>query len=214
MTEYAQRTPRLEVPGNGNGAGPAARVALAPRPSAPTALWGMGILIATEATLFGAFIATYFYLRFHSVQWPPAGTPKPEWVGPVIAVALLATTSGLMQIAWRHVRAARVAPARFLLAAAFVMQAGYFAYVAHDFHAQLQAHHITESAYTSIYYTLLGADHAHVFAGLLFNLWLLAKLTRGLTTYRANATQAVTWYWHFVNVLTVVVLATVLSARI
>ena len=57
------------------------------------------------------------------------------------------------------------------------------------------------------------ADHAHVFVGLLFSLWLLLKLTRGLTLYRANASQAITWYWHFVNLLTVVVLATLLSAR-
>ena len=33
-----------------------------------------------------------------------------------------------------------------------------------------------------------------------------AKLARGLTTYRANATQAIAWYWHFVNVLTIVVI--------
>ena len=31
-------------------------------------------------------------------------------------------------------------------------------------------------------------------------LWLLAKLARGLTAYRANATLAIAWYWHFVNV--------------
>ena len=49
---------------------------------------------------------------------------------------------------------------------------------------------------------LLGADHAHVFVGLLFNVWLLWKLARGLTTYRANAVQAIAWYWQFVNVLT------------
>jgi heme/copper-type cytochrome/quinol oxidase subunit 3 len=60
---------------------------------------------------------------------------------------------------------------------------------------------------------LLGADHAHVAVGILFNLWLLGKLARGLTTYRLNAVQAITWYWHFVNVLTLVVIATVLSAR-
>jgi heme/copper-type cytochrome/quinol oxidase subunit 3 len=30
--------------------------------------------------------------------------------------------------------------------------------------------------------------------------------------YRANAVQAITWYWHFVNVLTWVVIGTLLSA--
>ena len=61
---------------------------------------------------------------------------------------------------------------------------------------------------------LLGADHAHVALGLLFDLWLLAKLARGFTTYRVNATQAIAWYWHAVNLLTLVVTATLLSAKL
>jgi heme/copper-type cytochrome/quinol oxidase subunit 3 len=188
--------------------------AVATRRTASAGVWGMGILIASEAALFGAFIATYFYLRFHSVVWPPPGFPEPAWVGPVVSVAVLASSSFPVALAWRRVRAGRVAAARLLLAAAFVVQAAYFAYVGHDFHGQLQAHGIGENAYTSIYYTLLGTDHAHVFAGLLLDLWLLGKLTRGLTPYRVNATRAVGWYWHFVNVLSIVVLATVLSARL
>jgi len=184
------------------------------RRSLPAGLWGMGILIASEATLFGALVATYFYLRFHTDVWPPAGIPAPAWAGPVVSVAILASTSVPMQLASRAVRAGRPAPARLLVAAAFVVQAVYFAYAANDFHEQLQRHDIGENAYTSIYYTLLGADHAHVFAGLLLDLWLLGKLARGLTGYRATATRAISWYWHFVNVLSIVVLATVLTARI
>jgi len=195
------------------GDGQAVRHAPPLRPSAPAAVWGMAILIATEAAVFGALIATYFYLRFHSPTWPPRGIPEPAWAGPAIAVAILAATSGVMHLAWRRVRAGRLAPARLLLAVAFLVQAGYFAYVVHDFRDQLQAHDMTENAYTSIYSTLLGADHAHVFVGLLLDVWLLAKLVRGLTAYRATATRAIAWYWHFVNVLTIVVLAVLLSAR-
>jgi heme/copper-type cytochrome/quinol oxidase subunit 3 len=106
-----------------------------------------------------------------------------------------------------------VARARLLLLGALVVQAGYFLWAVHDFADQIRRTPITENAYTSIYYTLLGADHAHVFVGLLFSVWLLLKLMRGLTLYRANVTQAITWYWHFVNLLTIVVLATILSAR-
>ncbi len=40
----------------------------------------------------------------------------------------------------------------------------------------------SDHAYGSIYFLLLGADHAHVALGLLFDVWLLAKLVRGLTT--------------------------------
>jgi cytochrome c oxidase subunit III len=189
------------------------RRTLAGRRGPPSALLGMAILIASEATLFVAFIGTYYYLRFETPVWPPRGVPGPEAVVPTILVAVLALTSIPVHLAWRSVRAGRVASARFLLLGAFVVQVGYFAWAVHDFADQIRRVPITANAYTSIYYTLLGADHAHVFVGLMFSAWLLLKLARGLTLYRANATQAITWYWHFVNLLTIVVLATLLSAR-
>ena len=189
------------------------RRTLAARRGPPSALLGMAVLIASEATLFAVMIGTYFYLRFETAVWPPHGVPEPEWVVPVILVALLALTSVPVQLAWRSVRAGRVGRARLLLLGTLVVQAGYFGWAVHDLADQLRSTPITENAYTSIYYTLLGADHAHVFVGLLFSVWLLLKLMRGLTLYRANASQAITWYWHFVNLLTIVVLATILSAR-
>ena len=75
----------------------------------------------------------------------------------------------------------------------------------HDYADQLTLLDIGRDAYSSIYYTLLGAAHAHVAAGLLFDLWLLWKLARGLTTYRVRAVQAIAFYWLAVGVLTVVV---------
>jgi heme/copper-type cytochrome/quinol oxidase subunit 3 len=84
----------------------------------------------------------------------------------------------------------------------------------HDFADQLGNFDIGRDAYSSIYYTLLGADHAHVALGVFFNLWLLGTLARGLTTYRVNATQAIAWYWHAVNLLTLVVIGTLLSAAV
>jgi heme/copper-type cytochrome/quinol oxidase subunit 3 len=95
-----------------------------------------------------------------------------------------------------------------------VIQSAYLVYAVHDYSDQLKKLPIGKDAYSSIHFVLLGADHAHVFVGILFNLWLLWKLARGLTTYRANAVQAVTWYWHFVNVLTWVVVLTVTSAAL
>jgi heme/copper-type cytochrome/quinol oxidase subunit 3 len=183
------------------------------RSSLPAAWWGMSILIASEGMLFGCLIATYFYLRFKNPAWPPDGIAEPKLVLPLVLTACLAATSAPMQLALTAVRSGKVAAARLFLVAALVVQCGYFAYEVHDFHDQLAKVDITRDAYSSIYYTLLGADHGHVFLGILFNLWLLGKLARGLTRYRANATLAITWYWHFVNVLTIVVIATLLSAR-
>src|SRR5207248_2129754 len=49
--------------------------AIVPRRRGPgVAFWGMAMLIASEATLFGTFIGTYYYLRFTDIHWPPPGT--------------------------------------------------------------------------------------------------------------------------------------------
>lgn len=189
--------------------------ALAARPaSRPAAWWGMLIFVASEATLFGAFVGTYFYLRFKTPTWPPGGLPEPRLVVPVVLAVTLALTSIPMQLASSAAQAGRLAVTRGFLLVALLVQAGYFAYAVHDFADQLQVFDISRNAYSSIYYTLLGADHAHVALGLLFDLWLLGKLARGLTTYRVNATQAIAWYWHAVNLLTLVVTATLLSAKV
>ncbi len=180
----------------------------------PAAWWGMVILIASEATLFAAFVGTYFYLRFTSPEWPQGGLPEPKALVPLILLAVLVATSVPMQLASLAARAGRLAATRLFLLAATVVQVGYLAYEIHDFRDQLHDFDIGRNAYSSIYYTLLGADHGHVLLGILFSLWLLWKLLRGLTTYRANATQAIAWYWHAVNAITLVVFATLLSPRL
>jgi heme/copper-type cytochrome/quinol oxidase subunit 3 len=174
----------------------------------------MVMLVASEGMLFAAFIGTFFYLRFNNAHWPRAGDPDPKVVVPLILVACLSTTSLLMQAAWRSARNGIVGPARVLIAAALVVQAGYFAYEVNDFADELKKMPVNRDAYSSIHYVLLGADHGHVFVGLLFYVWLLWKLARGLTTYRANALQAITWYTHFVNILTWIVIGTITSAAV
>jgi heme/copper-type cytochrome/quinol oxidase subunit 3 len=179
----------------------------------PAGWWGMVVFVASEATLFGAFVGTYFYLRFNTPVWPPDGIAKPDLAVPLILVACLVATSFPMSLASKAARAGRLGATRFLVFVVLVVQAGYFAYEVHDFAGQLQRTGITRDAYSSIYYTLLGADHAHVLLGAVFSLWLLAKLARGFTTYRLNAVQAITVYVHAVNVITIVVIGTLLSAR-
>src|SRR5918992_1372491 len=56
--------------------------------------WGMVWLIATEATLFAALIASYFYLRFRSGPvWPPGGIEPPELGLPLVMSAILLSSS-------------------------------------------------------------------------------------------------------------------------
>jgi heme/copper-type cytochrome/quinol oxidase subunit 3 len=174
----------------------------------------MAMLIVSEGVLFAAFIGTFFYLRFNDPAWPPPGDPSPKVVVPIILVAVLSTTSFFMHTAWHAAREGLLGVTRLMLVLALVVQSGYFAYEVHDYADQLKQMPIHRDAYTSIHYVLLGADHGHVFVGLLFYLWLLWKFARGITTYRANALQAITWYTHFVNVLTWVVIGVITSAAV
>jgi heme/copper-type cytochrome/quinol oxidase subunit 3 len=178
------------------------------------AFWGMAMLVASEATLFGTLIGSYYYLRFSTPHWPPHGTPEPRVVVPLILAGVLATTSLPMWLAARAVRSRGLWAARFLLVWALVVQVGYLVYEVHDYAHQLHRSVPQDNAYSSIYYTLLGADHVHVAVGIVLVVWVLWKLLRGLTTYRLRAVQVVAFYWHAVNLLTLIVIGVLLSATI
>jgi heme/copper-type cytochrome/quinol oxidase subunit 3 len=196
-----------------HGAAAVAAAARARRgPSA--AFWGMALFVASEATLFAMLIGTYFYLRFKNIHWPPAGVPEPKVLVPLVLLGVLVATSVPMQLAARAGRAGRLGAVRLLLAVALVVQSGYFAMEVHEYFGDLSKFVPSAHAYGSIYFLLLGADHAHVALGLLMNLWLLGKLARGLTTYRLNALTAIAFYWHAVNVITIAVTLSILSAAL
>jgi heme/copper-type cytochrome/quinol oxidase subunit 3 len=191
----------------------AAAVARARR--GPTvAWWGMAMFVASETALFAMMIGSYFYTRFKNVDWPPQGIAEPKVVVPLILLGVILTTSGPMQLSARAGRAGRLGAARRFLLAALVVQAGYFAMQVHLYFDDLSKFTPQQHAYGSLYFTLLGADHAHVALGLLFDVWLLGKLARGLTTYRLNALGAIAFYWHAVNVITLAVTLTVLSPAV
>jgi heme/copper-type cytochrome/quinol oxidase subunit 3 len=173
----------------------------------------MAILVASEATLFGGMVASWFYLRFQDTPWPPPGIPRPELVVPLVLALVLASTSLPMLAASRAAQAGRLAATRALVLGSLVVQAGYFAMEVRLYQDDLQKFRPQAHAYASLYYLLLGADHGHVAVGLLLSVWLLWKLRRGLTRYRVNATRAIAFYWVAVNALTLLVIGTILSAR-
>ena len=188
-------------------------VPYAERRSRPTGWWGMALFVATEATLFGCLVGSYFYLRFRTSPWPPHGVPEPKLTLPLVLTGVLVSTSGLMQLAYWSARHARLTATRTALLVAVVVQCGYLGMQMHLFVHDLREFPPSESSYSSIYFTMLGTHHAHVFVGIALNLFLLVRLLRGLTNYRLTGLQATTFYWHFVNVVALVVVGTQLSPR-
>jgi cytochrome c oxidase subunit III len=178
------------------------------RMARPNGWWGMAVFVATEATLFGTLIGTYFYLRFQVPRWPPAGTPNPEVLVPLLLTAMLVATSIPVQLAYSSARRDRLRAARAALVLALAVQGAYLGMQLHLFVSDLDAFSPNQSAYASIYFTLLGAHHLHVVVGMLLEGWLLLRLVSGLTRSRLVGLQATAFYWHFVNVAAVAVVLT------
>ena len=181
------------------------------RAAKPSGWWGMVVFVATETTLFGTLIGSYYDLRFKTPHWPPPGVPDPKVAVPVILLAVLVSTSFFVQLASVFARAGRTTAVQLALLVALVMQSGYLAMQIHLYVDDL--HHFTPqgSAYGSIYFTMLGAHHAHVLVGILLELWFFLRFFAGNTVYRAVGIHATAFFWHAVNVLAVAVTIVQLS---
>ncbi len=180
----------------------------------PNGWWGMAVFVATEATLFGTLVGTYFFLRFDTAKWPPGDLPEPKLTLPLVLTGLLVATSIPVQLAVRSASRGRLGTARAALLLAAVVQAGYLGMQLHLFVHDSHEFPPSGSAYLSIYFTMLGAHHLHVLVGILLSLWFLVRTASGLTEYRMNGLRATGFYWHFVNVLALAVLLTQLSPRL
>lgn len=172
----------------------------------------MALFLAAETMLFSGLIASYFYLDFRALRWPPAGIRPPEALDPCILTAVLVATSVPIALAARRARTGDRRGTITMIALAALVQSGYLAYQLHQFVAELHTLHPQGSAYASAYFALLGLHHAHVLLGVLLDLGLLFWLTVSeLSDYRVTGVRAVALYWHVINVIAVAVLLTQLS---
>jgi heme/copper-type cytochrome/quinol oxidase subunit 3 len=176
--------------------------------------WGMLIFLATETTLFGTIVGSYFYLRLNTTSWPPHGTPEPRVVAPALLTVLFLSATVPLRASLTAARRGRRGRAVAMLLTAAVIQAAYLA-AQIDLYARDLTHFKPQSsAYASIYYTLMAVAHFHVFLGLLLDAWILLRLSIRLTPYRIAGLHVATLYWYVINGLTVVVLLVEVSPRI
>jgi heme/copper-type cytochrome/quinol oxidase subunit 3 len=178
----------------------------------PVGWWGVLLLVATEAALFGAMIASYFYLRFDAVHWPPPGVPEPKVLVPALLTVVLVCSSVPAWVAAAAARRRQSGRASTGLVTTAALGALYAAGTSVLLVQEWHDAPATKDAYDSLFFTIQGAHVAHVAAGVLVNLYLLATVARGrLSQYRMNGIWAMSLYWHFVNALAVLVLLTTIS---
>jgi cytochrome c oxidase subunit 3/cytochrome c oxidase subunit I+III len=184
------------------------------RAASPKGWWGMVVFVATEATLFGALVGTYVYLSLHNEHWPPAGTPELPVLTPTLLTVALLLTSIPMHIASRAAGSGRRELACRATAGAFVVQLVYLVWQMHDYVHTIDVYDPHQSAWASVFVTILGADHLHVLAGVLLSAWFAFRIRTRLTRYRIVGLQSTAFYWHAVNAITLVVLAVQLSTHL
>jgi heme/copper-type cytochrome/quinol oxidase subunit 3 len=184
------------------------------RAARPKGWWGAVVFVATESTLFGTLVGTYIYLRFHNGHWPPPNVPKPPLLTPTLLTAALVLTSMPLHIAARAAGNGRRETAWRATTAAFVVQLIYIVWQLHDYVHTIDVYDPQQSAWASVFVTLLGADHLHVLVGVLLSAWFVIRISSRLTRYRIVGLQSTVFYWHAVNVITLVVLVVQASTHL
>jgi cytochrome c oxidase subunit III len=172
------------------------------------AWWGMVCLIATEATLFAMLLFSYFFTRWGTASWPPAGTPRPEFTIIIPATFLLLGSSIPMLWADRSIRGGRQQALRVGLALAWLMAAIFILLELWEW-AHL-GFGPRSSVYASLFFTITGLHLTHVTVALLMSAYIqLRAWRRHFDSEHFLAVENVSLYWHFVDVVWVFVFLTV-----
>jgi heme/copper-type cytochrome/quinol oxidase subunit 3 len=120
-------------------------------------------------------------------------------------------TSIPVLLAVRAARDGRGRRAAAMVLLAVAVQCGYLATQIVLYLSDLDKFGPQDTAYGSIYFTLLLVHHVHVLVGILLGLWISARMATGLTAYRLTGMRAIAIYLYFVNVVGVFVTFTQLS---
>ncbi|MBV8432407.1 MAG: heme-copper oxidase subunit III [Solirubrobacterales bacterium] len=182
------------------------------RKSPANGVWGMALFLCSEITIFGTLLATYFYLESDNRRWPPAGIKPPAVTLPLIATAVLVLSAIPVWLASRSARRGARGAVLGFISLALVLQCGYLAAQVLLFRHDLNQFRPQDTAYGSIYFTLLATHHAHVLVGILLDMVVLAYVSlRGLTNYWLTGVRNLALYWYVVSALAVLVVLAQLS---
>ena len=171
-------------------------------------LLGMLLFIISEVMLFGAFFTAYFFFRVvANDEWPAAGTELPVLIAGVNTAILLSSS---LTMHWALVAAKSEnrwgmragLTTTFLLGLTFLMiQINEYVHI--GFSPQ-------DSAQGTVFYGLTGLHGAHVFIGLTLLLFVTIRAFRGhFTAKEHRGVEIPGIYWHFVDVMWIIVYVTV-----
>jgi cytochrome c oxidase subunit 3 len=170
---------------------------------------GMFMFIASEIMLFGSFFTAYFFVRVvnNPPSWPPEGFHLPVYVAG-INTAILVTSSFTMHWALTSIKRGNRAGLKAGLVLTFLMGFTFLAtQIAEYARIGFQP---GDNAFTTIFFCLTGLHGAHVFVGLTILLAMTMRAFRGhFSPDHHHGVEIGGIYWHFVDVMWIVVYTTV-----
>ncbi|MDQ3571357.1 MAG: cytochrome c oxidase subunit 3 [Actinomycetota bacterium] len=172
---------------------------------------GILLFIISEIMLFGAFFASYFFIRVVSNQgpWPPEPYELPVLVAGV-NTAILVSSSFTVHWALEGARSGNRRALQMGLAATWLLGATFLFIQMNEYvHIGFSAR---DGGFGSIFYGLTGLHGAHVFIGLLLLTFANIRAWRGHFGSGAKEHLGVELpgiYWHFVDVMWIIVFVTI-----
>jgi cytochrome c oxidase subunit I+III len=143
----------------------------------PPFYYGMLLFMAIEAVEFLCLIASYFYLRSSTNDWPPGDMHLPELLAPSIATALMVASAIPTYLGDHAIKKDDRRGLIVNLILTVVLEVGFTILLV--MHLQSLNYRWTKNAYGSIYFTLILSHLAFTGIMVLENLYILAHAWRG-----------------------------------
>ena len=166
---------------------------------------GLMCLLATESALFTIFVVAYLFYLGKSLNGP---YPKDILSIPWLASVALISSSVSADLAERAFRLGNRARFQAMLAVTILLGLGFLAATALEWRRLILVEHFTISGNLAgtTFYALVGLHASHVGIGLLLlTLVLLLSLRGAVASRQHERIQMLTWYWHFVDAVWIVV---------
>jgi heme/copper-type cytochrome/quinol oxidase subunit 3 len=171
---------------------------------------GMWAFLGSECLLFGALISTYLLYRGRSTQGP---TPQEVFDIPFTSVSsfVLLMSSLTMVLALSAIQRGDHPKLRVWLMATALLGMTFISGQVYEFTRFIQEGlTLSSSLFGTTFFILTGFHGVHVSGGILMLLTLFGMSLDGrLPTERAEAVELVGLYWHFVDVVWIVIFTVV-----
>src|SRR5437764_8431517 len=178
---------------------------------------GVILFIVSEAVMFGAFFAQYFYNRVLSDSWPtqvglPPGFDRvPAFPLPVIMTVLLVASGFTAHWAQSAIRRDDRDQFQGWLIVTIVLGLSFLGAQAYEYTNFIvnEGFNITSGIYGTVFYSLTGLHGLHVTVGVLVLTGVLIRGFLGHFSSRSHfGVEGSVLYWHFVDVVWLALYAT------